>query len=309
MVLEIVDGKTYQKIIGDYKYFYNSMAFHELNRKKADEVLFFLFKGKHYKMGIAGGVINQELQFPYSAPFAMPEIIRESRLGEMEEAIQLLDTYAQTNKMASVTFRLPPFFYDESNISKMQTVLLNEEYQIQECDLNFQFYMNNQVQYIDILQRNAKKNLQRAQGADFDFVKCIGEIEKKRAYQVIQKNRCRKGYPLRMSWEQVQETIRITEHDIFLLNKKGKDVAAIVFCVNKDVYQVIYWGDIDGYSEERPMNLLAENVYEFYQQKGIHVLDIGPSTENGVPNYGLCDFKESIGCQCSSKYTLKKFFQ
>ena len=57
MVLEIVDGKTYQKIIGDYKYFYNSMAFHELNRKKADEVLFFLFKGKHYKMGIAGGVI------------------------------------------------------------------------------------------------------------------------------------------------------------------------------------------------------------------------------------------------------------
>lgn len=94
-------------------------------------------------MGIAGGVINQELQFPYSAPFAMPEIIRESRLGEMEEAIQLLDIYAQTNKMASVTFRLPPFFYDESNISKMQTALLNEEYQIQECDLNFQFYMNN----------------------------------------------------------------------------------------------------------------------------------------------------------------------
>lgn len=116
-----------------------------------------MFKGKHYKMGIAGGVINQELQFPYSAPFAMPEIIRESRLGEMEEAIQLLDIYAQTNKMASVTFRLPPFFYDESNISKMQTALLNEEYQIQECDLNFQFYMNNQVQYIDILQRNAKK--------------------------------------------------------------------------------------------------------------------------------------------------------
>ena len=36
MVLEIVDEKTYQKIIGDYKYFYNSMAFHELNRKKAD---------------------------------------------------------------------------------------------------------------------------------------------------------------------------------------------------------------------------------------------------------------------------------
>ena len=112
-----------------------------------------------------------------------------------------------------------------------------------------------------------------------------------------------------MSWEQVQETIRITEHDIFLLNKKGKDVAAaIVFCVNKDVYQVINWGDIDGYSEERPMNLLAENVYEFYQQKGIQVLDIGSSTENGVPNYGLCDFKESIGVSVLIKVYFKKIF-
>lgn len=112
-----------------------------------------------------------------------------------------------------------------------------------------------------------------------------------------------------MSWEQVQETIQITEHDIFLLNKKGKDVAAaIVFCVDKDVYQVIYWGDIDGYSEERPMNLLAENVYEFYQQKGIQVLDIGPSTENGVPNYGLCDFKESIGVSVLIKVYFKKIF-
>ena len=112
-----------------------------------------------------------------------------------------------------------------------------------------------------------------------------------------------------MSWEQVQETIQITEHDIFLLNKKGKDVAAaIVFCVNKDVYQVIYWGDIDGSSEEGPMNLLAENVYEFYQQKGIQVLDIGPSTENGVPNYGLCDFKESIGVSVLIKVYFKKIF-
>lgn len=41
-----------------------------------------------------------------------------------------------------------------------------------------------------------QKNLQRAQGAGFDFVKCIGEIEKKRAYQVIQKTDVEKGIRL-----------------------------------------------------------------------------------------------------------------
>lgn len=35
-------------------------------------------------------------------------------------------------------------------------------------------------------------------------------------------------------------------------------------------------------------------------------LDIGPSTENSIPNYGLCDFKESIGCRRSLKYTMVK---
>lgn len=28
--------------------------------------------------------------------------------------------------------------------------------------------------------------------------------------------------------------------------------------------------------------------------------------EDAIPNYGLCDFKDSIGCFASSKYILKK---
>lgn len=76
--------------------------------------------------------------------------------------------------------------------------------------------------------------------------------------------------------------------------------------VNEQCYQVIYWGDIGEYEMKRPMNYLAYKVYEFYANKGIEVLDIGPSTEEGAPNYGLCDFKESIGCEVSMKYSYCK---
>ena len=33
---------------------------------------------------------------------------------------------------------------------------------------------------------------------------------------------------------------------------------------------------------------------------------IGPSTESSIPNYGLCEFKESIGCEINQKFTFSK---
>ena len=43
-----------------------------------------------------------------------------------------------------------------------------------------------------------------------------------------------------------------------------------------------------------------------YKEKGISLIDIGTSTVDGVPNFGLCDFKESIGCNCSPKINFVK---
>jgi hypothetical protein len=91
------------------------------------------------------------------------------------------------------------------------------------------------------------------------------------------------------------------------LTHEGVDVAAAqVFHVAEGVAQVIYWGDLKEYSQLRTMNLLSYRIFEYYYKaKEIKLLDIGPSTENGVPNVGLCDFKESIGCSTSPKFCFK----
>ena len=55
-------------------------------------------------------------------------------------------------------------------------------------------------------------------------------------------------------------------------------------------------------SEEfRPVNFLAYNLLKFYKNDKYEILDIGTSTVNSAANFGLCDFKESIGCTCSPK--------
>ncbi|GFI54142.1 hypothetical protein IMSAGC022_00753 [Alistipes sp.] len=110
-----------------------------------------------------------------------------------------------------------------------------------------------------------------------------------------------------MTWEQVKDTIAYISHDLFILDIDEEEVAsAIVFKVTDNINQVIYWGDLPGFADKRPMNLLAYTIYEYYWHLGLGFLDIGPSTMNGIPNYGLCDFKESIGCTTSNKFIFCK---
>ena len=308
MNLEIISAEEYGNICGSYQYFYNSVQFHELNKNKVSQVKYLLFGEKKKKLALVIGIENDEIRIPYSSPFGIFEQLQSHiKLEEVEEAVTLLEEYGKENGICKIVFRVPPVFYDECFISKLQNVLLRKGYQIAYCDLNYQFYIHDMEQYENSLLRNARKNLKNAMKQEFSFVHCESVDEKREAYNVIAENRKRKGYPLRMTYEQVNDTIQLTEHDFFLLKDGEVSIAAaVIFKVNKECYQVIYWGDIDGYEAKRPMNYLAYMVYEYYVNIGIKVLDIGPSTEEGIPNYGLCDFKESIGCEVSSKMTYMK---
>lgn len=308
MTLECVNAAEYSQICGEYQFFYNSMEFHEMNKEKVDEVAYLVFSEKKRKLALAIGIMDNRIKVPYSAPFGIFEKIQKHiKLEDIEEALDLLEEYAKEKGIAEIFFRLPPVFYDISFISKLQSCLLRKQYKEDICDLNYQFFIGDIETYESSLYRNARKNLNTAFKQDFVFQHCEREEQKKNAYEVIAINRKQKGYPLRMTYEQVKNTIALTEHDFFILKDKDVNIAAaIIFQVNCEVYQVIYWGDIAGNEKKRPMNYLAYKVYEYYAKQGIRVLDIGPSTEEGIPNYGLCDFKESIGCSVSTKYAYKK---
>ena len=143
----------------------------------------------------------------------------------------------------------------------------------------------------------------KANGEWLIFLDADCDVE--RAYIVIKRNRQERGFPLRMTLQDVLATRKIINADFFVMSYEGIDVAAAqVFHVAKDIAQVIYWGDLPQYSHLRTMNYFTYKVFEYYSQTNIQILDIGPSTEDGVPNYGLCEFKENIGCEVTLKHTL-----
>ena len=294
------------------KLIFNSPQFNHLDKYKADEVKYLLFnaKGKN-KFAFCIGVRGNEVYAPFSAPCStVVPLHNKYSLESLESAIVAFDDWQKKLGYNKVRLILPPDFYNYKVVTAMQNILLRYGYSIMCHDINYALNLEqlSRCEYSAGLPNNGRKNLRIALESNLQFFKCQDINDKEEAYNIIKINRQRRGFPLRMTWEQVSETIKIVNHDMFIVKKDGIGIAsALVYQVTEDICSVVYWGDIEGVSTVKPINFLAYQLIQYYTKKGIKILDIGISTEDGIPNYGLCDFKESIGCFLSSKIIFTEY--
>jgi hypothetical protein len=131
----------------------------------------------------------------------------------------------------------------------------------------------------------------------------------RQVYDVIAANRGRRGFPITMTYEAVQQMVAaFPERMVFFGTFSGEEMVASSICirVNPNVLYVLYWGDLAGWDKFSPVSLLAETIYDYARKNGYRLLDLGISTKDGVPNYGLLNFKHDLGCQESLKLTFVK---
>lgn len=307
MQIERVSLADYAKLPLKHTHVFNTPAFSALNGHKADDLHCLVFHdGGKCRYGITLGERGGRLLSPFSAPFGGFSCAKTSHLEQLDAAAEALALYARDSGMP-LRVALPPLFYDQQLLSETVNVL-SRHGRIGYVDLNYHFPIRRFADYEKNIARNARKNLRHAAECGLEFVVVWRDDSEGlcQAYDVIRRNREEHGYPLRMSLDDVEKTVKLIGADFFLLRHDGKNVAAAqVFHVAEGIAQVIYWGDLRAYSALRPMNMLAYRLFEHYSRQGLQVLDIGPSTENGVPNYGLCDFKTGIGCVASPKFVFE----
>ena len=310
MEVRAVSSEEYGELIQVNSHAYNRVQFNLLNKSKVDDVVFLVFSQKGKSLfGLIGGIRGAEFFSPFSAPFGGFSFKSESRnLEFLVESVGCLETFVKSRKLDSIYITLPPQFYLESSVAKQVTSFHLNEYTVKEVDLNHHFNLIDfDGGYKDRIWKNAKKNLKKSLSSNLVFSREDPSVELEKAYELIKQNRESKGYPLRMTFDALLKTTEIICGDVFLV-KDGNDyiAAAITYHVTDRIVQVIYWGDLPGYENVRPMNYLSYHVFEYYKNMGKSILDIGPSSENSVPNYGLCDFKESLGCDVSTKISFFK---
>ena len=306
MELRNISVKEYKSIFQNPYHIYNKEDFNCLTAELRDVRIDCLgFKSKKYKLGIIGGIIDGKFYSPFSAPFGGFSYTKEDvSLQTIDEAVDLFLDYCRTHCISEIRIISPPVFYSMSFINKLNNVLYRKNFSIAKVDLNYTIHLNGSIEdYMHSLDDNGKRNLSIALASrSLKFDKCESCEDKKLAYKVISDNHKAKGYPMRMTFEAVIRTMNVVDADFFIVSCAGEPAAAaIVFHVSDSIVQVIYWGDLPQYTSYRTMNFLSYNLVEYYHGKGIEIVDLGPSSENSLPNYGLCNFKESIGCKVYTK--------
>jgi hypothetical protein len=310
VLLEEVSPEYFTSVLKEPFHVFASAAFNKLNESKAEKIFYLLFKDSKYRIGLIAGIRNEQLSSPFSAPFGgLTPLFDDIKLQSIEESVDCLITWAREKGITKIMITLPPPIYFESYLAKVVNVFYRKDFVTSQIELNYHYDLNKFSEtYANSIWRNARKNLNQALANDLYFTHCSTVAQKEEAYQVIQHNRTVRGVPFRMSWDQVKATVHVIAADFFLVTQAdGKSIAAaIVFRVAKKIVQVIYWGDLPEFSNLKTMNFLSFKIFEFYKNEGYRFIDIGYSTVDSIPNYGLCEFKESIGCDMQPKLVFEK---
>ncbi|OQB59509.1 MAG: hypothetical protein BWX96_02723 [Bacteroidetes bacterium ADurb.Bin145] len=308
MKIEKIDPLEYSGVFGKDDIIYNSAEFNLLNRLKCERIECLLIHDDKRKIGIIGGVIDNKLQSPFSAPFScFSSTDRNMRIEHIAEALSLLDAYLVSNKFTSLSFVLPPFFYDESWISRIALCLDKSGYKSA-------FLVNHHLLTSDIrnyeegsIDKDIRYSLKTAEKYGLVFKRAENKDEMELAYKVIEINKKSKNRPQSMTFDQLDEMRELISIDFLLVFREGDPLAsAIVYNHPADIAQVIYWGAVPDSSRYYPMNFLVYQMLRFYYGKGIHIIDLGTSMLGNDLNTGLIKFKDSIGATTSVKLSFQR---
>lgn len=306
-ILEVSE-KEYKTFVVNHFSGFDKVEFIELNKHKVDDIKYFFFENNKKRFGLVAGIKDNILKCPFSATFGVfSEIAQNNKIQHYHEAVSSLVTWCKEKNLKKIIICTPAMFFNEKHITKFQNALFCNGFQVLDYDVNFEYDLSNfKNGYMESLNSDSRRNLKQAQKEELTFEK-TDDIDA--VYSIIRQNREEKGFPLWMSVEDIKNTSNIIKSDFFLVKSKdGESIAsAYVQRIKEGIVNVVYWGNLQKSDRLYPMNFIAYKVFEYYSnKKNIHFISIGTSTKDSEPNYGLCDFKESIGCKCSAKLNFIK---
>lgn len=287
---------------------YNSVAFTELNAPKcSDGVAYLTFRDTRLRGGLILGLGDGEARSPFSAPFGGLLLTRRQSAGAVEDIYNLAADFARGLGMA-LRVTLPPPFIDADLHAKSANVLQRLSGGDATVEINYHVDLRGVGDPEELYSRSAREKLRQAvaRGCRFERLEVTPE-NLARVYDVIHRNRLHRGFPHRMTLEQIVATSAVVPMDLFMVTVDGAPAAAAqVHRIAPAIAQVVYWGDLPEAQAARPMNYLPLEIYRYYlEHTPVRILDIGHSTDGGIINRGLCDYKESVGCLATPKTTFR----
>lgn len=274
-----------------------SETFIELVKAKAGRVVRLLEDQKKVSIGLVAGIKDGILISPFSAPFGGFHFRHNNIFpSEIDRYITQLIIYGKSQKCNKLEICLPPDIYHHSFNSKMSNSLMRN---------GFSQSMPEITNWVDLKDFNlvfsncnSRSTYNQSLRNNLSFHRVTEEKEKEDTYNLVSQNRKRLGRPIYMTLSELLATCKLWPVDFFQVRDiEGNIVAgAIFYRGHANIVQGIFWGDNEYGRSLRAMNFCAYNLWTHYKKLGYKFIDLGISTEDGVPNDGLIRFKEDLDC-------------
>lgn len=197
----------------------------------------------------------------------------------------------------------PPFCYDEAEASLLHNILVRGGFTDQVVELNHHREIRAGEEFAALIDYGNVKRIRKATELKLGF-RLLEYALYEEAYELIADNRERRGFPITMTWPQLLDMVKtFPDRMRFFAAYEGSAMVASAVCIllKPAALYVFYWADADGQKQLSPVSFLAKGIYEYCQKESIRLLDVGTSTVDGVPNWGLVRYKQNLGFRSSLK--------
>ena len=292
-------AKDYGRMFPRNPHPYISEPFIELVKGKVDRVVRLMEDQAKVSIGLIAGIKDQKLISPFSSPFGGFHFRNNNiMISEIESFILQLISYAVSQNLTMIKVGLPPAIYHHSFNSKMINALLRNGFSLNTTDIS---------NWVDLHKftgefscKNTRRNLNQALQNNLTFHEVTEMAEKEAVYNLIYKNRKWFGRKTNMTFNEFIEVGKIWPVDFSQVRDSEDEIVAgaIFYRGHPKIVQGIMWGDNEHGRGLRAMDFCSFNLWNHYKKMGFDFIDLGISTENGIPNNGLIRFKED--CDCTS---------
>ena len=307
------DWQEYDKIVKDKGNFFNEPAFADLNKERVEEVLYLIiYRGESARFAVIVGKDGEQGKVPFSAPYSYPVSIKpDNKVEEYDEGLKCLERYLYDNGIRELYFTFPPLFYDEHVLTAWISAFYRTGYHVTKLDLSYSIDLKklnvDEKEYGELITQKGRKSLRKAMRNNLSVIRCETEEEYKEAYELVRIGHESKGYGVSLPFDKLQETLKLVDHDAFIVRSGSHGIVGeFLYKINDSIVHALYAGTHPDFLDAGGMNILTYHTIRYYGDLGYKIINKEASSTNSIPLYGLCNFKESVGCKRNLKFSFMK---
>jgi hypothetical protein len=243
---------------------------------------------------------------PCRSPFGSVDASVNIEPATLFKFLEYVDASLGIKGIRKVIIKGPPTIYQNKIQVLVQTFLLNLKYQISNGEISAVLVADKP--FDELSHQWEKRKVRHTKTTDLRLKHHPAE-DLEILYNLIFECRQKKGYSSSMTFEDLQRIVN-TFPDRFVLTSIHKNeemvAASVSIQLNRRVLYHFYSDHIRPISELNPTIFLIKGLYEYALKNNIEIVDLGTSSLDGYPNFGLLDFKIGLGTTLTSKFTFEK---